>query len=80
MGEANLLDYLLDERIRELYGEECRHFVLRRTGKYYERVVKYNNNPANPTLHIQPHHVLWPIPQSEIDINIGNAWEQNPGY
>ena len=80
VGEANLLDYLLDERIRELYGEECRHFVLRRTGKYYERVVKYNNNPANPTLHIQPHHVLWPIPQSEIDINIGNAWEQNPGY
>ena len=74
------IDYLLDERARELYGEECRHFVLRRTGKLIERVRKYCNNPSRPGLNIMKKHVLWPIPQSEIDLNISNKWEQNPGY
>lgn len=74
------IDYLLDERIRELYGEECRHFVLRRTGKLVERVRKYNNNPDNPGLNIQDYHILWPIPQDQIDLNIDNKWQQNPGY
>ena len=32
------MDYLLDERIRELYGEESRRFTLVRTGKLIERV------------------------------------------
>ncbi len=74
------IDYLLDERVRELYGEDCRHFVLRRTGKLLERVRKYNNNPKNPGLNIQDYHVLWPIPQEQMDLNIGVKWEQNPGY
>lgn len=74
------IDFLLDERIRELYGEECRHFVLRRTGKLLERVRKYNNNPKNPGLNIQDYNTLWPIPQEQIDLNIGVKWEQNPGY
>ncbi|MFT4031976.1 MAG: RagB/SusD family nutrient uptake outer membrane protein [Siphonobacter sp.] len=72
------MDYLLDERIRELYDEECRHFVLRRTGKLVERVKKYNNNPLNPGLNIQEHHKLWPIPQDQIDLNVDNKWKQNP--
>jgi len=74
------IDYLLDERIRELYGEENRHFVLRRTGKLLERVRKYNNNPKNPGLNIQDYNILWPIPQTQLDLNIGAKWEQNPGY
>ncbi|SEM07703.1 Starch-binding associating with outer membrane [bacterium A37T11] len=74
------MDYLLDERVRELYGEECRHIVLRRTGKLLERVRKYNNNPLNKGLNIQDYNVLWPIPQSQIDLNIGAAFPQNPGY
>ena len=80
IGQDNLLDYLLDERIRELYAEECRHFVLRRTGKLVERVQKYTNNPVRQGIGISQKHILWPIPQREIDINIGNKWEQNPGY
>ena len=36
------MDFLLDERIRELYGEESRRFTLIRTGKLLERVRKYN--------------------------------------
>ena len=36
------IDFLLDERIRELVGEELRRFTLVRTGKLVERVKKYN--------------------------------------
>ncbi|HOW09239.1 MAG TPA: RagB/SusD family nutrient uptake outer membrane protein [Bacteroidales bacterium] len=74
------LDYILDERARELYGEEWRHITLRRMGKLVERVRKYNNNPKNPGLNIQDYHVLWPIPQSQIDLNIDADFPQNPGY
>lgn len=74
------IDYLLDERARELYQEECRFFVLRRTGKLVERVRKYNNNPLIPGLNIQDYHVLFPIPQEQIDLNIDAEFPQNPGY
>ncbi|MDR2533348.1 MAG: RagB/SusD family nutrient uptake outer membrane protein [Tannerellaceae bacterium] len=74
------LDYVLDESARELYGETCRHFILRRTGKLLERVRKYNNNPRFPACNIQDYHVLWPIPQSQIDLNIDAKFDQNPGY
>ncbi len=74
------VDYLLDERARELYGEEWRHFTLRRLGLLVERVRKYNNNPKNPGLNIQDYHALWPIPQSQIDLNINADFPQNPGY
>lgn len=74
------IDYLLDERARELYGEEWRHMTLRRVGKLYERVKALNNNPKNPGLNIQPYHILWPIPQSQIDLNIDAVMPQNPGY
>lgn len=74
------IDYLLDERARELYQEECRFYVLRRTGKLVERVRKYNNNPLTPGLNIQDYHVLLPIPQEQIDLNIDAEFPQNPGY
>jgi len=74
------IDYMLDERARELYQEECRFYVLRRTGKLVERTRKYNNNPLNPGLNIQDYHVLLPIPQVQIDLNIDADFPQNPGY
>jgi hypothetical protein len=81
VAAANVdLDYILDERARELYGEEWRHITLRRMGKLVQRVRQYNNNPKNPGLNIQDYHTLWPIPQSQIDLNINVKWEQNPGY
>ena len=81
--KTKVLYYLLDERARELYSEECRHFVLRRTGTLLDRNRIYNNNPAKPAgsgQNIMKKHILWPIPQSELNLNIENVWEQNPGY
>ncbi|MCE5347657.1 MAG: RagB/SusD family nutrient uptake outer membrane protein [Bacteroidales bacterium] len=74
------IDYILDERARELFGEEWRLIALRRTGKLVERVKKYNNNPACPGAYIQDFNVLWPIPQAQIDLNVGAPFAQNPGY
>lgn len=70
------IDYILDERLRELYTEEWRVLTLTRLGKLVERSRKYNafgNTYAD-------HHNLWPIPYSEIEKNIEAELEQNPGY
>lgn len=75
-AEVNM-DYLLDERSRELLGEEMRRFTLVRTGKLIERTKKYNSKSAST---IKDYHVLWPVPQGVIDANSGLKWENNPGY
>ena len=74
------IDYILDERARELYTEEWRMITLVRLEKLVERVRKYNNNPLRPGLNIKDHQNLWPIPQTEIDRNVDAVLEQNPGY
>jgi len=74
------IDYILDERARELYGEEWRLITLRRTGKLIERVKKYNDNPLCPGAFIKDYNVLWPIPQAQIDLNVDAEFPQNPGY
>ena len=74
------IDYILDERARELYTEEWRMLTLMRLGVLVERVRMYNDNPENPGLSIQDHQNLFPIPQTEIDLNTGATLEQNPGY
>ena len=71
------LDYLLDERARELCFEEHRHFVLRRNDVYIERTQEYN--PVSGDF-IEDYHKLLPIPQSEIERNTEAVLEQNPGY
>lgn len=71
------LDYILDERARELIFEEDRRVTLQRMGKLVERVRKYNPlNKAN----INDHNALFPIPFSEIEANKDAKLEQNPGY
>lgn len=70
------IDFLLDERIRELVGEEQRRFTLVRFGKLKERTTKYNPKTTN----MENYHALWPIPQSIIDSNTGAEFPQNPGY
>jgi hypothetical protein len=74
------IDYILDERVRELYSEEARLITLMRLGKLVERTRKYNDNPIVKGCNIQDDNNLWPIPQAAIDLNVGAKMEQNPGY
>lgn len=75
-GEVDL-DYILDERARELVIEENRRLTLSRMGKLVERTRKYNPQSGSS---IQDYHNLFPIPQSSIDANIDAPLGQNPGY
>ena len=78
INAANMtMDELLDERIRELVGEESRRFTLVRTNKLVDRVKEYNTTIKDK---ITENHVLWPIPQSIIDSNRDVEFPQNPGY
>ncbi len=73
------LDYILDERARELILEEPRRRTLCRVGKLVERVKKYNMNEETRST-ISEKHNLYPIPQSAIDANFSVKLEQNPHY
>lgn len=71
------IDYLLDERLRELSFEELRMCTLCRMGKLVDRNQKYNPLSGKT---IREYHNLWPIPFSEIETNVFVVLEQNPGY
>ena len=71
------IDYILDERMRELNWEEPRRMTLSRLNLLYDRTVK--GNPFSG-LTVQPHNNLFPIPFSEIERNTQKVIEQNPGY
>ncbi len=70
------IDFILDERGRELLGEQDRWFDLVRTAKLLERVKKWNPDAA---ANIKEFHVLRPIPQDQID-RTSNPFAQNTGY
>lgn len=70
------IDYILDERMRELGMEEKRRLTLQRLGLLYDRVSRFNTYYTG----IQPFHNLWPIPFVEIERNTGAVLDQNLGY
>ncbi|MDA9843959.1 RagB/SusD family nutrient uptake outer membrane protein [Flavobacteriaceae bacterium] len=70
------IDFILDERARELVGEGHRWFDLVRTKKLVERVKAHNLDAPN---NIQSYHVLRPIPLDQIDRTEG-GYPQNTGY
>jgi hypothetical protein len=72
------IDFILDERTRENYGEWQRWFDLVRTRQLITRVTAWNPE-ASPN--IKAFHMLRPIPQTQIDrVTEGPAFPQNPGY
>lgn len=74
------LDFILDERARELGGEQLRWFDLKRTGKLIDRIKTKNMNP-DAALNIQTFHSVRPIPQSQLDaVTNKSVFTQNPGY
>lgn len=72
------VDFILDERSRELFGEWMRFQDLVRTKSLVRRVRLWNREAAP---YVKDFHVLRPIPQSEIDRTVeGPPFTQNPGY
>jgi len=71
------IDFILDERSRELWSEEHRRYTLLRTGKWFER-TQMHNKVGGPN--ITDRDKLFPVPQEVIDANLTTPMEQNPGY
>lgn len=77
-SEVNI-NYILDERARELMIEEPRRITLNRLGLWYERTLKYSLFDITKRT-IKPFNKYFPIPQSAIDANSGAVLKQNEGY
>lgn len=85
------VNYILDERSREFYGEGYRWFDLVRTQKWNEYADSYvicggkgDHNPQTYSRTIEAFHYLRPIPQGQLDGMEMTEEEkdayQNPGY
>lgn len=75
------MDFILDERARELIGEENRRMTLMRTGTLVDRALRLNSNDAaKPITGLTKTNLLLPIPLSEIQLNKDATLDQNPGY
>ncbi|MDO6518704.1 RagB/SusD family nutrient uptake outer membrane protein [Zobellia uliginosa] len=76
------IDYILDERTRELHMEEYRMQTLMRLGLMDERKARFNPfyNGKYENYSVEEYHNFWPIPQQEIERNTEATLEQNPGY
>lgn len=70
------VDFILDERARELCGEGKRWYDLKRLGKLIERTDLHNKKAHG---NMKPFHELRPIPQSQID-RCTNVYPQNPQW
>jgi hypothetical protein len=86
------IEYILEERSREYYGEGYRWFDLVRTQSWAEVAATYEicgsakgeHTPQRFTRDIQPYHYLRPIPQGQLNAMTMTDAEkdayQNPGY
>ncbi len=79
------IEFILDERARELIAEENRRMTLVRTGKLKDRIAKNGDpGPADKiTTGFQDFNALLPIPLNEILLNNKGGQSslvQNPGY
>lgn len=71
------LNFILDERSRELISEEHRRYTLLRTRTWFTRTQAGNRYASS---RIALRDSLLPIPQSVIDANLTKKMPQNAGY
>ncbi|MEY4382557.1 MAG: hypothetical protein RI995_99 [Bacteroidota bacterium] len=71
------MDLIMEERARELAGEQTRWMDLKRWGNLLERVKLYNSDAAAT---IQDRHYVRPIPQKQVDLSENGGFPQNTGY
>lgn len=72
------IDYILDERGRELYGEELRTLTLCRLKKYYDRTKRFGYSLCASSIdNCSLKDNLFPIPQAVIDANSEVIISQN---
>ncbi|KQT30922.1 carbohydrate-binding protein SusD [Chryseobacterium sp. Leaf405] len=77
------INYILDERGREMLGEYNRWFDLKRTGTLVSRAVQYNykiTSASNFNGNNGVQKILRPIPQTVLDLNQNKNFPQNPAY
>jgi len=71
------MNLIMEERARELAGEQTRWMDLKRWGNLIERVKLYNSDAST---YIEQKHYVRPIPQKQVDLSENRGFEQNTGY
>ncbi len=71
------MNLIMEERARELAGEQTRWMDLKRWGNLVERVKLYNTDAA---ANIADKHYVRPIPQKQVDLSENGGFPQNSGY
>lgn len=76
-------NFILEERAREFAGEYQRWFDLKRVlkGQGGQEFVQFINTRNPDITQVQPHHILRPIRQEELNSLLNrDEFGQNPGY
>ena len=74
------IEWILEERARELCGEWLRWFDLKRTHKLVEYIRTHNPAWDGQDV-VDEHNYLWPIPNTFLDkLENPEEFGQNPGY
>jgi hypothetical protein len=71
------MNLIMEERARELAGEQTRWMDLKRWGNLVERVKLYNSDAA---ANVADRHYVRPIPQKQVDLSENGGFPQNSGY
>jgi hypothetical protein len=71
------MNLIMEERARELAGEQTRWMDLKRWKNLVERVKLYNPDGA---VGVADKHYVRPIPQKQVDLSENGGFPQNAGY
>jgi hypothetical protein len=71
------MNLIMEERARELAGEQTRWMDLKRWNNLVERVKLYNTDAA---VGVRDIHYVRPIPQKQVDLSENGGFPQNSGY